>query len=90
MSEQQFNDDINWILMLYEKTELTWEDKVKRWLHGRVMWASKAHRDNSELSAVQCWRKGREMEQEVIHMYQVYGMFLLQVQHDMRARARQA
>ena len=83
-SEAEFQEDLDWVLSLFEGTQLTWEDKMHRWLYGRMMYATKAHKMFPKLNVFDCWRTGREMEKEVILYYQAYTMFLRKVQNDIK------
>ena len=84
LSEAQYNEDLEWVLRLYEKWDIPWEEKLHRWLYGRMMYATKMHRKNPQLDVFDCWRLGRDMEKEVVMLYQAYSMFLRKCQHDMK------
>ena len=76
LSEAQFNEDLEWVCCLYNKWEMSWTEKQHRWLYGRMMHASKIHRQYPQLNVFDCWRKGREAEREVVMLYQAYTLFL--------------
>ena len=84
LSEAQYNEDLAWVLSLYDKWEISWEEKMHRWLYGRMMHATKIHRQHPQLDVFDCWRMGRDAEKEVVMFYQAYTMFLRKVQHDIK------